>query len=74
MARKKPRGGSEFVIVDVLYEDGTRSSNRRIPTGELDGFDDDTAIRALIEAQDRKIADYSGRASRTIKSITRSGA
>jgi hypothetical protein len=72
MARKKPRSGGEFVMVDVLYDDGSRSSNRKIPAADLDGFDDDAIIRTAIEVQDRKIADHSGRAPREIKSIIRS--
>ena len=32
MARKKAKEGAEFVLFDVLYEDGTLTSNRRVPT------------------------------------------
>lgn len=71
MARKKP-SRSGFVAFDVLYEDGSRSSNRRVESAELEGFDGDAAAKAIIEAQDRKVAALSGRAALAIKSLTRS--
>jgi len=75
MARnnKKPVD-SGFVLYDVLYQDGTRTSNRKIPNAELDPFDRDGSIRASIERQDRKIAEMSGNSRGPIKAITRSSA
>jgi len=73
MARKKPRLAGEFAMFDVLYEDGSRSSHRKVPSEELTGLDDDTVIRATIEAQDQKVATMAGKAPREIKSITPSG-
>lgn len=73
MARKKPSGGSDFVLFDVLYEDGSRSSNRKIPASEVGGLDGDEPARTIIEAQERKIAEQSGRPRPAIKSIARSG-
>jgi hypothetical protein len=73
MARKKPsNSNSDFLSFDVIYEDGTRSSNRRIPTSELNEFDGDDQVKAIIEAQDRKIASLSGKPRGAIKSISRS--
>ena len=54
MSRKKPTARAEFVLFDVLYEDGTRTSNRKVPSYELDGLEGDTPARAIIEAQDHK--------------------
>jgi len=73
MARndKKPVE-SGFVLFDVLYQDGTRSSHRKVPNAELDPFDREASIRASIERQDRKIAEVSGSSRGPIKSITRS--
>lgn len=73
MARrnKVPRTGG-FVLFDVLYEDGLRSSNRKVPASELDGIDGDAAAKTCIEAQDRKIAESSGKPRAPIKSISRS--
>ena len=30
----------EFVLFDVLYEDGSRTSNRKVPGAELGGVDE----------------------------------
>jgi hypothetical protein len=72
MARKKQPIDNGFVMFDVIYEDGTRSSNRKIATAELDIIDPDASARAIIEAQDRKIAEMSGKSRGPIKSIGRS--
>jgi hypothetical protein len=73
MARKKPVGNAEFISFDVLYEDGARSSNRRVPSDILGGLDGDEPAKELIEEQDRKIAELSGKPRGPIKSITRAG-
>jgi hypothetical protein len=62
---------SSFVSFDVLYEDGTRSSNRRVPFTELGGFDGDEPAKTFIEAQDREIFAASGRPRADIKTINR---
>ena len=72
MSRKKPASSVEFVNFDVLYDDGTRTSNRKVPSAELGGLDGDLPAKAIIEAQDQKIAAMSGRPRGTIKTITRS--
>ena len=72
MAKKKqPAGAAEFVLVNVTYQDGTQTSNRRVPRSELSGFDEDTEIRIIIEAQDRKVAELSGQPRGPIKAINR---
>ena len=70
MARKKPEF-NDFVLVHVLYEDGSQRSNRRVPRSELSGFDDEEDIKQAIEQQDRDIAAMSGRAPVRIKTIER---
>lgn len=72
MARKKRPADTGFVLFDVVYEDGSRRSNRRVPGAELGGLDGDDPARAFIEAQDRKIAEMSGKPPAPIKSIARS--
>ncbi len=71
---KKKQKESNVVLFDVWYDDGTRSSNRKVMASELEGFDDDDEeqIRQIIEAQDQKIADLSGRPRAQIKSVKRS--
>jgi hypothetical protein len=71
MARK-PAAKSEFVLFDVLYEDGTRRSNRRVPREVLEGLDGDEPARAILEAQDLEIAERSGRPMPAIESVRRS--
>jgi hypothetical protein len=70
---KKPSPRSEYVLFDVVYEDDTRRSNRKVPASILGGLDGDEPARALIEDQDRDIAGKSGVPPLRIKSIKRSG-
>jgi hypothetical protein len=76
MARKKPgtNNSNEFVLFDVIYEDGSQSSNRKVPGTELGGLDGDEPAKAIIAAQDRKIGELSGRPRGMIKTILRSSA
>ena len=60
------------VLFDVLYEDGSRASNRRVPAEMLGGLDGDEAARTAIESQDAVIAERSGRPRLPIKSLMRS--
>lgn len=73
MARK-PTRRTEFVLFDVVYEDGSQRSNRRVPGEALGGLEGDDAARAIIERQDREIAEKSGQIPLRIKSLRRSGA
>jgi len=73
MARRPTaRRIEEFVLFDVLYEDGTRTSNRKVPGTQLDEIDGDLLAKPYIEAEDRKIANVSGRPRAAIKSVIRS--
>ena len=72
MARK-PATRAEFTLFDVVYEDGTQRSNRRVPSEVLGGQDGDAPARSVIEEQDRLIAEKSGSPALVIKSIHRSG-
>ena len=68
----KSRSASAIVMFDVIYEDGTRSSNRKVPASALSGLDGDEPARGIVEAQDREIAAASGRPRSDVKSIFRS--
>ena len=73
---KKPGSNNkgEWVFFDVVYEDGSQRSNRRVPAELLGGLEkDEPALGFLIE-QDRDIAEKSGRSPLGIKSIARVGA
>jgi hypothetical protein len=75
MARKPgTRSVGEYVLFDVVYEDGTQRSNRRVPADALGGLDGDDPAKAIIEQQDREIADKSGLPPSRIKSLRRTGA
>ena len=45
MGRPKQKVQSGFVLFDVCYEDGTRTSNRKVPATELGGLDGDAPAR-----------------------------
>lgn len=72
MARK-PASRAEFTMFDVIYEDGSQRSNRRVPSDVLGGLDGDEPARAVIEDQDRLIAEKSGIPALAVKSLHRSG-
>jgi hypothetical protein len=67
----KRRSESTTVLFDVFYVDGSRSSNRKVLTSIVDGFDGEEATKATIEAQDREIGLASGRPRGVIKTIVR---
>jgi hypothetical protein len=70
MAKKQPLPNG-FVLFDVIYEDGTQTSNRKVPAGELGGLDGDMPARTFVEGQDRKIGEMSGTPRAPIKTIVR---
>ena len=75
MAKKpgtNPKG--EFAFFNVVYEDGTQRSNRRVPAELLGGLDKDEPALGFIIEQDRDIAEKSGRPPLPIKSIRRTDA
>ncbi len=63
---------SSFVAFDVTYVDGTRSSNRRVPSIALMGLDGDLPAQGIIEQQDATIGAASGKPRPAIKSVARS--
>lgn len=67
-----PKG--EFAFFNVVYEDDSMRSNRRVPAELLGGLDGDEPARAFIHSQDKEIADKGGRPALEIKSISRVGA
>jgi hypothetical protein len=71
MGRRKPTARSQFVLFDVFYEDGTVTSNRKVPGSALGGLDEDASARAIIEAQDREIVLRSGNPRSRIKTMRR---
>jgi hypothetical protein len=75
LARKKSKPvETGYALFDVFYEDGSRSSNRRVPRSILGGLDGDEPARRAIEEQDNAIAEKAGRPRVAIKVIKRSAA
>lgn len=74
MSRTKPTGKSATFRYDVIYEDGSRASNRKVSADDLTDGDRDDAARAYFEAQDREIGRMSGIPRAAIKSVVRSSA
>ncbi len=73
VARKKSKPvETGYALFDVLYEDGSQTSNRRVPRSILGGLDGDEPARKVIEEQDNAIAEKAGRPRIPIKKITRS--
>jgi hypothetical protein len=72
MARK-PASRTEFVTFDVFYKDGSQRSNRKVPSSVLGGIDLDAPALAVLEEQDRVIAEKSGNPPMPIERIRRSG-
>ena len=71
---RKPGLNSEFVMFDVVYEDGTQRSNRKVPRALTGGIDGDKPAHEFMIEQDRDIAEKSVRPPVKIKSIERAGA
>ena len=71
---RKPGLNSEFVMFDVVYEDGTLRSNRKVPRAMLGGIEGDEPANGFLIEQDREIAEKSGRPPVKIKTVARSGA
>ena len=59
------------VLFDVVFEDGSRASNRRVPMEIIGGLDGDQPARELIEQQEAEIAGKANRPPRVIQRLTR---
>ena len=68
---QKPGKRTEYVLFNVTYEDGSQRSNRRVPLDALGGLEKDGPALGIIEAQDREVAQKSGKAPLAIKSLER---
>jgi hypothetical protein len=69
---RKPGSKSEYVLFDVVYEDGATRSNRRVPKEILGGVEGDAPARAFLESQDQEIARLSRHPMAAIKMVRRS--
>jgi hypothetical protein len=75
VARKKSKSkGAAFMAFNVVYEDGSVTSNRRVSNDLLDQtFGDllEDLVKSVISDQDNEIAQRSGQRRAKIKSITK---
>jgi len=68
----KRRIDSALVCFDLVYDDGGRASNRKMPTNLLGGLNGDEPARAFFEQEELKNSQRSGLPPRQIKSLARS--
>jgi len=74
MARKKADKTAAFTMFNVTYEDGTITSNRRVPNEQLDQSFGDALLdlaRTAIQQQDNENAARSQQRRAKIKSIVK---
>ena len=72
--RGKTTKAGEHLLFDVLYEDRTRSSEPQGAECRIGDLDRALSAKAYIEAQDREIAEVSGKPRGPIKTLSRSQA
>ena len=72
MAKKEKKQEPVFVQFDVTYDDGTKSSRRKINVAGLSKDEFEAFAKTEIMNQDRKIAEMSGKPRGNIKALDRS--
>lgn len=72
MAKKKDRVPDNFILFDVTYADGTKSSRRKINAPGMDRAEAEAFALTEIINQDRKIAEMGGKNRGDIKELVRS--
>ena len=68
---RTPQRRTAFVLFKAVYEDGSRSTHRRIRLADLPENGHDAAALALLQAQEGKIAEMTHRPGRRIKAVER---
>jgi hypothetical protein len=72
MAKKQKKIEDSFVFFDVIYEDGTKSSRRKINAAGLDKDEVEAFALTEIMNQDRRIAEMSGKSRGDVKTLVKS--
>jgi hypothetical protein len=72
VGKKQKKQEDEFVLFDVTYEDGSKSSRRRINVTGLDSDEIESFAMTEIMTQDRKIMDMGGKNRGQVKEIVKS--
>ena len=72
MAKKQKKIEDSFVFFDVIYEDGTKSSRRKINAAGVAPEDVEAYVLTEVMNQDRRIAEMSGKSRGDVKSLVKS--
>jgi hypothetical protein len=72
MAKKQKKIEDSFVFFDVIYEDGTKSSRRKINAAGVDASDVESFAMTEIMNQDRRISEMSGKSRGQVKTLVKS--
>jgi hypothetical protein len=72
MAKKQKKIEDIFMQFDVVYEDGTKSSRRKVNVAGLDKDEIDDFALTEIMTQDRMIGEKSGKPRGKVKLLERS--
>jgi hypothetical protein len=72
MAKKQKKLEDTFVFFDVTYEDGTKSSRRKINAAGLEKSEIEAFALTEIMTQDRKIAEMGGKNRGQVKEMVKS--
>ena len=72
MAKKQKKIEDSFAFFDVIYEDGTKSSRRKINATGVDASDLENFAMTEIMNQDRRISEMSGKSRGQVKTLVKS--
>ena len=72
MAKKEKKQKDVFMQFDVLYEDGSRSSRRKVNVSGVAADEIDAHALTEIINQDRKIAEMASKPKAKVKQLERS--
>jgi hypothetical protein len=72
MAKKRERIVDNFVYFDVTYEDGSKSSRRKVNAAGLSRDEEEAFALTEIMNQDRRISEVSGKNRGPVKLLSRS--
>jgi hypothetical protein len=72
MAKKQKKIEDSFMFFDVIYDDGSKSSRRKINAAGVAPEDMDTFAMTEVMNQDRRIAEMSGKSRGQVKTLVKS--
>jgi hypothetical protein len=72
VGKKQKKPEDAFVMFDVVYEDGSRTSRRKINVTGVDSDEVEAFALTEIMTQDRKIIDMGGKNRGGVKELVKS--